>query len=99
MEFTARAKAFSSEGVREHRFLVDGATVRVWDNVAGHYTTCHSLGESAIRRLRKIAEEKEMYSDKGYPRADGPRCATCGDLIAWGEHPMCARKHGRLIRQ
>lgn len=54
--FTARARAFSSQGVQEHKFGVyaDG-TVRVWDDVAGHYTVCHSLGESAIRRLRKLA--------------------------------------------
>lgn len=53
----ARAKAFSSKGIREYQFLVDSdGTVAVWDNVAGHYTTCHSLGESAILRIRKLAE-------------------------------------------
>lgn len=31
--------------------LSDG-TVSVWDDVAGHYTTCHSLTESQQRRLR-----------------------------------------------
>lgn len=52
---TIRAKAFSSEGIRSHKCLVgaDG-TVRVWDSVAGHYTTCHSLSDSAIRRARKL---------------------------------------------
>lgn len=51
-----RAKAFSGEGVREHECMVgaDG-TVRVWDSVAGHYTTCHSLSESAQRRIRRLA--------------------------------------------
>ncbi len=54
---TARAKAFSHEGVKAHRFTVaaDGA-VRVWDDVAGHYTSCHSLSRTAQRRIRKLAE-------------------------------------------
>jgi hypothetical protein len=25
----------------------------VWDSVAGHYTTCHSLSERAQKRIRK----------------------------------------------
>lgn len=29
--------------------------IRVWDPVAGYYTTCHSLSESAKSRIRKIA--------------------------------------------
>jgi hypothetical protein len=54
-EITARAKAFSGQGVREHRFLVseDGA-VRVWDSVAGYFTACHSLSASAQARIRKM---------------------------------------------
>ena len=53
---TMRAKAFSGEGVREHRLAVDGdGTVRVWDSVAGHYTLCHSLSGAAIARAREIA--------------------------------------------
>ena len=47
---TIRAKAFSSEGVRTHRVMVDGGSVLVWDSVAGHYTSCHVLSASAIRR-------------------------------------------------
>lgn len=57
--FTARAKAFAGQGVRDHRVGVyaDG-TIRVWDPVANHYTVCHSLGRGAITRLRKMAREK-----------------------------------------
>jgi hypothetical protein len=55
IEITARAKAFSSEGIRNHRFQIDGETVRVWDEVAGYFTTCHSLSKSAIRRIRRMA--------------------------------------------
>ena len=29
--------------------------IRVWDSVAGYFTTCHSLSDSAKRRIRKIA--------------------------------------------
>ena len=53
---TARSKAFSGEGVRLHTFSVDlDGTVRVWDSVAGHFTACHTLSESAQKRLRKLA--------------------------------------------
>lgn len=55
---TARAKAFSGEGIREYQFAVsEQGTVRVWDAIAGHYTTCHSLSESAQARIRKLAAE------------------------------------------
>lgn len=30
--------------------------IRVWDSVAGHYTLCHSLSQSAVRRIHAIAE-------------------------------------------
>lgn len=53
---TARAKAFSTQGIREHRFLVDAdGTVRVWDDIAGHYTLCHALSPAAERRIRRLA--------------------------------------------
>ncbi len=53
---TAKAKAFSSEPVKTHTFAIDAdGTVRVWDSVACHYTSCHSLSKSAIIRIRKIA--------------------------------------------
>lgn len=54
---TIRAKAFSGRGIEEVRCTVDAAgTVRVYDDVAGYYTTCHSLSESAIRRIRRLAK-------------------------------------------
>lgn len=52
---TARAKAFSGESVKTHKFAIDqDGTVRVWDSIAGHYTTCHSLSKSAQTRIRKM---------------------------------------------
>lgn len=54
VEFVARARAFRS--VRTHRFSVSGnGTVRVWDSIAHHFTTCHELSESAQARLRRLA--------------------------------------------
>jgi hypothetical protein len=56
-EIETRARAFAGRGVEEVRCRVDAAgTVLVWDSVAGHFTNCHSLGESAIRRIRRLAE-------------------------------------------
>lgn len=54
---TARARAFSGEAVRKHSFMVEtDGTVRVYDPVAGYYTTCHALSVKTLRRLRKIAQ-------------------------------------------
>jgi hypothetical protein len=33
----------------------------------------------------------------GEPKASGPKCATCGDLAAWGTHPACERRNGKLL--
>jgi len=53
---TARARTWSGWGVSTERFAADAdGTVSVWDPIAGHYTTCHALSDSAERRIRKIA--------------------------------------------
>lgn len=55
-EFMMRAHAWSGRGVEEVRVRVDpDGRVLAWDEIAGHYTACHSLGKSAISRARKIA--------------------------------------------
>jgi hypothetical protein len=57
VETEARAKAFTNEGVQHHRFRVESnGEVLVWDLVAGHYTTCHSLSDAAKKRIRKLAQ-------------------------------------------
>jgi hypothetical protein len=43
-------------GMVEARADADG-TVRVWDSVAGHYTTCHSLTAAQARYVR--AQERK----------------------------------------
>ena len=55
IEITARARAFSRDKVRQHRFQVDGDVVRVFDPVAGHFSTCHDMSKRTVRRIRKLA--------------------------------------------
>lgn len=56
-ELTVRCKAFSADGVRENRVSVDSAgIVRVYDDVAGHYTVVHSLSAGAESRIRRMAQ-------------------------------------------
>jgi hypothetical protein len=55
IEMFAVARFF---GRREKRsVLVDRETgdIRVWDDVAKHYTLVHSLSESAQQRIRRLA--------------------------------------------
>jgi hypothetical protein len=40
---------------------------------------------------------KAAHNQKGEPLGNGPKCATCGDLAAWGAHPACEKKNGKLI--
>ena len=60
-----RCKAFSGEGVRLNRVMVDPSSrwaTLVWNSVAKHWTNCHAMGPSAIRRARKIAAENAAFS-------------------------------------
>jgi hypothetical protein len=52
---TVNVAAFSRPA-RNRRVTVDAAgTVRVWDPVAGHYTTCHDLSPRQQARIRGLA--------------------------------------------
>lgn len=52
----ARAKVWSGRGATSERFQVDAdGTIRVYDSVAGHYTTCHSMSERSQARIRRLA--------------------------------------------
>ena len=56
---TTRARAFSGRSIEECRCRLDAdGSVLVWDDLARHYTRCHSLSESAQRRIRRLAKEK-----------------------------------------
>lgn len=49
-----RCKAFSGQGVKNHRVMVEcDGSVLVWDVIAGHYTRCHSLSKSTQRKIAK----------------------------------------------
>jgi len=52
---TTKAKAFGGKMETIKASVDTDGTVRVYDSVAGHYTTCNSLSDSAKRRIRKLA--------------------------------------------
>lgn len=56
----ARARAFSGQGMRYHNFLVTGNDIKVWDPIAGHYTSCHSMDAETLARIAAIAAEEEV---------------------------------------
>ena len=57
---TTRARAFAGRGIENVLCRVDpDGDVLVWDSVAKHYTRCHSLSESAQRRIRRLAKESQ----------------------------------------
>ena len=59
---TIRCKAFSGEGARGHRIMVEAdrvdgqdverGAIRVWDDVAGHFTSLHTLSARTQSRIR-----------------------------------------------
>ncbi len=48
-------RAFSSSERGYRAMVSEDGTVRVWDSVAGHFTTCHRLTESQERLIRARA--------------------------------------------
>jgi hypothetical protein len=52
---TIRTRAFSGHGVELVRCLVSGGEVLVWDAVARHYTSCHSMNSRAVAIVRRRA--------------------------------------------
>jgi hypothetical protein len=53
VNFSARCRAFAGQGVRRNKIMVTlgEPIVRVYDNVAGYYTACHSLAPRTAARL------------------------------------------------
>ena len=43
--------------VRAIRAMVDEGEVRVWDDISGCFTGCHSLSPWQVRRIRKLAKQ------------------------------------------
>ena len=59
IELEAKVKAFTGQPWRSHKLSVsqDG-TVRVWDDVAGHYTTCHCMSAATQTYIRHLADQQ-----------------------------------------
>lgn len=57
IEIEAKVKAFSCESSpRVHRLSISSdGNVRVWDDVADHYTTVHAMSTATQARIRKLA--------------------------------------------
>lgn len=55
---TARCKAFGRT-IKNHELLISDGVVRVWDPVAGYFTTCHSLSRAAERRILRLGRAIE----------------------------------------
>lgn len=59
MFFKMHCKPFSCEPRSENRIWIDTKNcVRVYDNVARHYTTVHSLSKSELAQARKFARQR-----------------------------------------
>ena len=49
---TTRAFSCDLRPVLHHIRVADDGTVLVYDSVAGHYTTCHSMSDGSMRAAR-----------------------------------------------
>ena len=60
MEGGVRCRPFTGEGAREHLVRVDDfGGVTVWDDVAGHFTSCHAMSQRTEQRIaRRLAAEQ-----------------------------------------
>jgi hypothetical protein len=54
-----RCRAFSCEGVRLNKIMIDGDTIRVYDSVAGYYVTLHSITSRTQARIIKMAKDND----------------------------------------
>ncbi len=57
VELTARAKPFSTAPMGNFKFRVNVAEkeVQVYDDVAKHFTSCHSMSKATQRRIIRLA--------------------------------------------
>lgn len=59
VEMTVRCKAFTGEGIKNHRVMVDDVNVRVYDDVAGYFTLRHILSRATVSKIIKRAASGE----------------------------------------
>jgi hypothetical protein len=55
--FRMRCKAFTGHGVKEYSIMVSDEDVLVFDDIAEHYTTCHTLCPAALAEAKRMAME------------------------------------------
>ena len=59
VEMVARVKVFGQIGNHRLRVDVPQEMVGVWDSIAGHYTTCHSISARVQRRIIQAARQQQ----------------------------------------
>ena len=57
VRFDEKIKAFTLGKEEMTRIMVDEGVVKVWDNIAQHFTSCHSLSPATMARLRNKAKK------------------------------------------
>jgi hypothetical protein len=75
VRFNAVVPAFECEGRRKNQIMVEGNHVTVYDDVAGYYTTCHSL--TPVQQTRLVSRARRLCLAAG-------RCDTC-----YGDPMLC----------
>lgn len=59
IEIEATVKAFTGQCRRVYKLSISpNGTVRVWDDVSVHYTTCHAMSTATQSRVRKLAQQE-----------------------------------------
>lgn len=68
--------AFSKEGVRKHKAMVENGDILVFDEIAGYYVKFHSLSKNAEKKIRKAEmlirknQLNQGYSESFAPEVD-----------------------------
>lgn len=59
-EFTVACRAFTAEARQKNKVVVNtNGEISVFDSIAGHFTTNHTLSKADSLRIRKIAAAKK----------------------------------------
>lgn len=59
---TVEIKGVSVRGYQGLAYVELDGTVRIWDEIANHYTTCHSLSATALRNLDRLAKRARKHN-------------------------------------
>lgn len=58
---SVEVKGFSGRGYSGLAYVETDGTVRIYDSVAQHYTTCHSLSATAVAKLNRLARRARKH--------------------------------------